>query len=412
MSGLDPSARKTFVLEHFRSAFQGVFEPFAKTFFLLIAIQSLGAGQTGQAVVAASGGVGMLLSPIVIFAARQLRLQVAPTAGVLFLLGGVGLVFSAQASGLTGYVLLAFPAVVVAGSCIPLFTELYQQNYPTERRGTLFGRTQRVMVACAAVTAWLCGQSLAIDLGSWRECTRFFGVCLGAVGALLWLYPSRPLEPDPDKGNFPFRGLRWVARDRTYRWLITIWMLMGFGNLMMMPLRIVYLADPQFGFDRSPAFIALVTAVIPPVMLFLLTPMWGKLFDRMNFFLLRTILNVLFLVSIVFYFIPGTTWGFVVGAVFLGLAFSGGNIAWSLWVTKIAPPERVADYMSGHTFFTGSRAVIAPLISIPLAAVIPMEWMVVISCSFIIVSIAMLGPEIKTWHARRKAQPLTEDVAE
>ncbi len=191
-----------------------------------------------------------------------------------------------------------------------------------------------------------------------------------------------------------------------------IYMVMGFGNLMMLPLRVIYLADPQYGFNKSTEFIAIVTAVIPPVMLFLFTPLWGRLFDRMNFYLLRTIINVFLLVSILFYFLPGTTWGFVTGSVLLGLGFSGGNIAWSLWVTKLAPPERVADYMSGHTFFTGVRAVAAPLISVPLAAAVPMPWLVAISCGMILISIAMLGPEIKTWRARRRAKPLNSNMAE
>ncbi|NDF01570.1 MAG: hypothetical protein EB034_25395, partial [Verrucomicrobia bacterium] len=47
------------------------------------------------------------------------------------------------------------------------------------------------------------------------------------------------------------------------------------------------------------------------------------------------------------------------GAVIFGVSNAGGDVAWSLWVTKFAPPERVADYMSVHTFFTGVRGVAA-----------------------------------------------------
>ena len=54
------------------------------------------------------------------------------------------------------------------------------------------------------------------------------------------------------------------------------------------------------------------------------------------------------------------------GGVIFGASNAGGDIAWSLWVTKFAPPGRIADYMSVHTFFTGVRGVAAPLMAFHL----------------------------------------------
>jgi MFS family permease len=48
------------------------------------------------------------------------------------------------------------------------------------------------------------------------------------------------------------------------------------------------------------------------------------------------------------------------GAAIHGFAQSGGDIIWQLWVTKIAPPDRVSHYMSLHTLNTGIRGVVAP----------------------------------------------------
>lgn len=406
--------KRTFFLEHFRSGFHGVSEPFVRTFFLLIAIKVFSADEVGQALVAASPGLGLLLSPIMVFVARSLQIPVSRFAGVVIFCGGALLAFGAAQGGFLSYLAFSLPAVVVTGSCLPLFTEMYQQNYPEEKRGALFGRTQRIFVAVAVVTAWLCGVGLEEGIENWSAWIHCFGLCLAAGGLVLSFSPSKPLEAENfKKSGIPlFRSLRWVVSDGDFRWILGVYMVMGFGNIMMMPLRVIYLADPQYGFNKSPEFIAIITAVIPPIMLFLFTPIWGKLFDRMNFFLLRTILNIFLLLSILVYFLPGTTWGFVGGSLLLGLAFSGGNIAWSLWVTKIAPPDRVADYMAGHTFSTGVRAAIAPLLSVPLAAVVPIEWLVAFSCGLIILSILMLGPEVKTWRARRKSQRLTENMTE
>ena len=46
-----------------------------------------------------------------------------------------------------------------------------------------------------------------------------------------------------------------------------------------------------------------------------------------------------------------------------GLSLAGGNVAWALFVTKLAPEHAVAEYMSVHTFLTGIRGVAAPFIA-------------------------------------------------
>jgi hypothetical protein len=87
-------------------------------------------------------------------------------------------------------------------------------------------------------------------------------------------------------------------------------------------------------------------------------------------------------------------------------------VAWSLWVTKIAPPGQVADYMSVHTFMTGVRGLLAPMLSVPLASVLPMPWIVALSSALILASLLLLGPELTTWHKRRDGQPVAEGIAE
>jgi MFS family permease len=46
-----------------------------------------------------------------------------------------------------------------------------------------------------------------------------------------------------------------------------------------------------------------------------------------------------------------------------GLSLAGGNVAWALFVTKLAPEHAVAEYMSVHTFLTGIRGVAAPFLA-------------------------------------------------
>jgi MFS family permease len=185
----------------------------------------------------------------------------------------------------------------------------------------------------------------------------------------------------------------------------------------MSPLRIEYLANPEHGVtldgaQLTAARIALLTGVIPNVTRLLLNPLWGWLFDRMNFFVLRITLNIGFALGALSFFVGGTMPWLVVAAILFGLANSGADVAWSLWVTKFAPPSRVADYMSVHTFFTGVRGVVAPLIAFYLIAGLPLPMVGWICAGLIMIGTALLVPEIKAGKGARRSAALIEEVSE
>ena len=128
---------------------------------------------------------------------------------------------------------------------------------------------------------------------------------------------------------------------------------------------------------------------------------WGLIFDRANFFVLRMVLNVGFALGIATFFTGNSALGLIAGAAIFGVAASGGDLAWSLWVTKFAPPARVADYMSVHTFLTGVRGVVAPIVGYQLLNSLSLGALSWISAALILLATLMLIPEIQ--HGRVKA---------
>src|SRR6267142_806953 len=175
-------------------------------------------------------------------------------------------------------------------------------------------------------------------------------------------------------------------------------MLMGFANLMMLPLRVEYLANPKYHAGRqavSVSMIALLTGVIPNLARLVLSPIWGHLFDHMNFFTLRVALNIGFALGILTFFTTNSFTGLVVGAMVYGISNAGGDVAWSLWVTKFAPPGRVADYMSVHTFLTGVRGVLAPVFAFYFASELSLGILAAINSGLIVLATALLLPEVK-----------------
>jgi hypothetical protein len=81
-------------------------------------------------------------------------------------------------------------------------------------------------------------------------------------------------------------------------------------------------------------------------------------------------------------------------------------------VTKFAPPNRVADYMSVHTFFTGVRGVLAPFVAFYLIAIFSVAALGWFSGGLIFVASLMLLPEIPYGRGRAHAAALVEEVSE
>jgi hypothetical protein len=83
-----------------------------------------------------------------------------------------------------------------------------------------------------------------------------------------------------------------------------------------------------------------------------------------------------------------------------------------LWVTKLAPAARVADYMSVHVFFTGLRGVVAPVVAFHLAGVYSLPTLGVLSAVLILLASVLLIPEIRWFRNVRPGGRVVEGVPE
>jgi MFS family permease len=132
----------------------------------------------------------------------------------------------------------------------------------------------------------------------------------------------------------------------------------------------------------------------------------------MNFFALRVTLNIGFAIGILTFFTTNSFAGLVTGAIVFGISNAGGDVAWSLWVTKFAPAGRVADYMSVHTFLTGVRGVLAPMFAFYFVSKLSLGMLAAISSGLIVLATALLIPEIKSGRKAPPASALVEEVSE
>ena len=412
---------RTYRWERWRCVCAGILETAGNTFLLLLAVQNFHAGAVAKALVAGGGSFGLLVSPVAVNAVQ--RYGWAPTAAVARMLAlgaGASLVAALVPVNRVGlYALACVLAMTTASAVIPLLTQVYQDNYPVEQRGRLYARAFMLRIIAAVGFGFLGGQWLepgpwfsthfpgvsgwlALHPARFRVLPLVFGAAFAVAAWAVRRVPSVPLRRVA--GTHPLSAWRFVQSDRLFRQALVAWMLMGFANLAMLPMRVEYLGNPKYGLLKTAAEIALLTLVIPNAARLVLNPVWGWLFDRMNFFALRITLNLGFAMGIAAFFTSNSWPGLVTGAVIYGISNAGGDVAWGLWVTKFAPSDHVADYMSVHTFLTGVRGVVAPFVAFQVVQRFSPQAMGWVAGAMIVAASLILLPEIWSWPARARGE--------
>ena len=412
----------TYRFDRLRSIPAGILDGASNTFLLIIAVKAFEAGPTPKSFIAAAGNIGLLLSLWLVPLAERSRQPAMRIAAWLMIAGAISFFAAAALPTLPMLILAAVVGIGAANAIIPLTTSMYRDNYAPRERGKYVSRTFVVRIAATAIFGELAGRLLTEDISLFRLLLVAFGVASLFGAWCLWQIPSKslihisdslvnktsvddtpPLPISPHGGEElrtgikfnAFGAMRFLKTDRVLRWTLTSWMLMGFANLMMWPLRVEFLANPKYGLLLDPHEIAIYTILIPSVARLALSPLWGWLFDRMNFFVLRITLNVGFALGIAAFFTGSSTVGLIIGALIFGASNAGGEIAWNLWVTKFSPPEHVAEYMSVHTFFTGVRGIAAPLLAFQLTQTLDIAGIALVCAAFIVLASLILVPEIR-----------------
>jgi predicted MFS family arabinose efflux permease len=386
--------RRTQTFDLMRSVPAGVLVPLESSVLLTIVITTFDPSGWVKGFVAAAAGVGLLASPFVTAFARRLPHPAMVVAACISLVGAAG--FAVAAIGpLALLVVGAIVGVAAISASIPLLTATYERNFSPRDRGRRVGRGMAVRVAVGAVVGLAMGEYLEARPDDWWHLLIVGGVAMVALASSQSRFPSQPLAPVRGREHSLLPHFHLLGDDRQLRLTLIAWMFMGFGNLMLLPLRVEYLAGERYGIEADAATIVLLTVTVPSVVRLLCMPVFGALFDRLSFFSARIMVNLLFALYVAAFFSGTSDVGLFLGAVAFGIGSAGGDLMWSLWVTKFAPAGRVADYMGLHTFFTGIRAVSAPIVGFIVIEHMALETVAWMAAGLIIVSSLVLLPEAR-----------------
>ena len=288
----------------------------------LVALKYYNASDWQKAFLLSISEAGLIATFIIVPLIRRLRWQATHAAAIFSLLGAAGIAFTAAYSdSLISYMAGLGFAFFILMLPLPLITQIYRTNFPEAKRGKILAIASILRGIIGIAFAWKAGQWIDSDIENFKPLLWVF-VCVSLLNAIaFWLMPK--VETAKGSTN-PFSAFKWLKRDKKFRTLIVSWMLMGLGNLTALKIWTEYFANDQYGNGFSAFEVTLLTFIIPQSVKILFTYPWGWLFDRMNFYLLRIILNVLFGAAIIVVFYGQTFWVIAIGTGLQGLAFAGG----------------------------------------------------------------------------------------
>lgn len=384
----------TYRWDKIRGGAQGVIEACAQTFGLLIAIRVFQAPGAIKALIQAAWAMGFLISPLTVFVVSGLGMRSATICSLFAVLGAIGFYMVSVANHLSVYTFGYLLAMMAIAQGAPLVTQIYATNYSPQIRGKRYSTTFLLTGLVGGLFSYFGGHLLDINMSSYALLYFMAGITTLLFAFAYFRIPST-VYTKSSAGN-PWQNISLLWQDKVFGLTMIAWSLLGLGSIMTFPIRIEYMANPEYGINASNEQIGLILGAIPLIVRTLSTKVWGYLFDAWNMVVVRVMLNVIMLTSILIYFNTRNLWIMGLAASMFGLSYGGGRIMWQLGVTKLAPPEKTSAYMSVHSALTGIRGLMAPFIGYALFALCGPEFFSAVSVSMIAVSIILF---LRTYHS-------------
>ncbi len=394
--------KRTFRWDCVRGGLSGIVETGYGGFALIVAIGYFQAPDFVKGIIAAAGPLGLLCTPVSLSLFSRSGYSASRLASLIAYASGISLLVASFATSLLGFLIPACLAFALSAQSMPLLVQIWTFNYPSNKRGAYLSISMMANVAAAFCFSVLGGWILDADIDYYQWVFGTIAIAYLLTGFAVSRIPSHPVQKGAAQN--PLRNLRYAIEDKKFGILLLSWMFLGFGNLMVLPLRVEYLLQPEFGIVASKLTVMMVTIAIPAGFRFLTSRIWGYLFDHLDFMLLRIVLNTMIMLSIILFLSTTNMWMIIASAAVLGTAMAGANISWSLWVTKFAKPERAPSYMSVHTFTTGFRGILAPFLGFYLISNFGASKTAVVGSTLVFISIVIVAAMYAT--LRKRGRPV------
>lgn len=352
--------RKTFKMDFWRFSFQGIIDATFKTYALLIAIRVFNMSNSTKSILASSNYIGMILAPFVVqFFARHLPIKNTYIVCILMICVGICLLLASCTSCGILFILLVCLAKIGYKETVPFVTDIYNRNYPKQRRGQIIGTLFMVLAVSEIVFSLISGKLLDHSMKNYRV-ILFLTALATFLGGIIFSKLPNAQKIQKKEGSVLKSNFSILKNDLLFGKILFFWSLMSVAFQMTYPLRTEYIANKVYNVNLSNSAITALIIIIPTCTRLLSSIFWGKVFDARNFAMMKIMINLCFLVGVPTFFFSKNVILLGISAITLGLGHSGNLTAWQLWVTKIAPsPEKLSEYVSIDTAIMGFRDALA-----------------------------------------------------
>ena len=386
--------RRTFLLEVLRSVPQGFIETSGTTFAMYVAIRVFDVPVGMKMMIAAAGSLGLLLSLFTVQIVRRLGCSVNVASVVVWSGAGVGFATAAlSGDSAQVYVVGVCVAAMLLMVGMPLMSQIYRKHYPNKVRGKLFSIASMVKAVVGGAAGLGIGVWLTEGGSDFHGLFWFYSGCCLLMAVCVLLMAQVKLRRT--QALQLFDAFSHVSGDAAFRKLLISWMMLGLGNLLCFALFVEFITNSDYGFALDAKRVGVITSTIPMLAVIVCVVPWGMVFDRLPFYRVRVMVNGFFLIGMLIYYLGGSYFTLCLGMIFHGIGRSGGNVLWSLWVTRFSNEENVGEYMSVHTCFTGLRGTLAPVIAFSVAGMMGPATVALAGAALVIISSLILIPEMR-----------------
>ena len=241
---MEPEVKKALRCDIMRSLPLGIIDSLISTFGVLLLVRVFQADQWAKALVVAASPIGLLFSVVVVQLVKRSGLRVEQAICALHLCAafGFGIVLCLPAE-IWIYTLGVFIGVGCTTNTSPLMSQVYQEQFPKEKRGQLFayGRLSRKVMSIIGVL-----------IGGWMlknnsENYRYIFGALTTASVLMALIALQfaPTMLNQKKKSHLLVAFEHVKRDKAFKEMLISWMFLGVGNLLCMaPVSYTHLTLP------------------------------------------------------------------------------------------------------------------------------------------------------------------------
>ncbi len=280
---------------------------------------------------------------------------------------------------------------------VPAQNSIYQRNIDEKRRARIFGLTISLGMAVSVVFTFFAGRLLDAQEQSFRWILVVTGLCGFAHAAVLSLIRIR--EPITDRICEPLRWkqmllepisgtLKLLKENKPFAKFERSFSIYGMGFIMMQPVIPIYLVD-KLQLNYTTNFLA--KGIVSQLGMLLLSPLIGKLHDRMHPFRFISGAFALLMVFPLLIVVSSLWQGealmpvVIVFAAYLifGIAMTAVNISWNMSSIFFAGKQDASIYQSVHVTMTGIRGLLAPILGIALMKIFNITAVFIVAAGFL-----------------------------